>query len=265
MGKLMLWIVPRSKSTIILKSLSSNQAIKCIFEPFAFAYFSYFYDNQFTFDDLREMVEKEPFTNDNIVWKDVPYFVENHDFASWFKGTDFKHALLVRHPKEVALSNIIVNGETKHFMDIPRLLKEHSKIHENYDVMLKLRNFLTESGSEWRVFDSTDLGSDNCAEFIESLCQFADLPFEKESMLSMKTSEDLPCSWWKPPTAHKIKDNSIMNLDLHSAALKSEEFKSNDKDNSPELSEEDQTYLDEILELSMPIYNELISSHQKMT
>ena len=164
MGRLMLWIIPRSKSTILLKSLSSNPEIKCIFEPFAFAYFAYFYDDEFTFDHLRECVKKEPFTCDNIVWKDVPFFVENHDFEKWFDGTDFKHALLVRHPKEVALSKIVVNDESIRFMQLPKMLKDHSTVEQNYEVMMKLRDYLESKGHQYKVFDTTNLGNSESRE-----------------------------------------------------------------------------------------------------
>ena len=75
---------------------------------------------------------------------------------------------------------------------------------------------------------------------------------------SMKTSEALPDSWWKPPTAHKIRDNQVMNLDMHGTAVKSSGFKKYSGSSTDDLSEDDLKYLDEILDKSVPIYEELI-------
>ena len=126
--------------------------------------------------------------------------------------------------------------------------------------MVKLRNFLIESGSEWRVFDSTDLGSDNCAEFIKSLCQFAGLPFEPDLMLSMKSSEELPSTWWTAPTSHMIKDNAIMNFDFHGPALKTEGFVDSIKKPAlPELTEMQIKNMKTILDETMDNYNLLVS------
>ena len=82
MARVMLWVITRSKSTIIMKILTNNSEVQGIFEPFAYAYFAHAFGdgNIFTFEHLQENVKKKPFSDDNIVWKDLPYFVENMDF-----------------------------------------------------------------------------------------------------------------------------------------------------------------------------------------
>ena len=82
------------------------------------------------FKDIEEVMKKEPFTFDNVVWKDVPSCVENLDFKKWFADTNFKHALLIRHPKDVLMSQIAVNGEPIRFMDFLDINTGHPKMKE---------------------------------------------------------------------------------------------------------------------------------------
>ncbi|XP_075253754.1 uncharacterized protein LOC142345551 [Convolutriloba macropyga] len=264
MGRLMLWVIPRSKSTIVLKSLSSNPQIKGIFEPFAFAFFAHFYENKFVFSDLIEAMKSEPFTSDNIVWKDVPSCVENLDFEKFFPDNSYRHALLVRHPKEVCMSQISINGKPTRFIDFLDITTGHPKMKELFQDMVTLRDFLRSKGYEYKVFDSTNLGSStdsSCEQFMRDLCEFGQLPFDKEMMLeNMQTSEHLPDHWWKAPTAHMIKDNSIMNFDFHGQALKTTKFMSTvDKPVLPDLTLEQTDKLNKILEETMPNYELLIS------
>ena len=110
MGRLMIWTIPRSKSTIILKILSNTSETKAIFEPFTFAFFADIFDNVFTYDDLWEAMKKEPVTNDNLVWKDVADCVENHDYEKWVTDKSFRHVSLIRDPLEVAMSTVGYKG-----------------------------------------------------------------------------------------------------------------------------------------------------------
>ena len=112
MARVMLWVISRSKSTIILKILTNNSEVQGIFEPLTFAFFADFFGDGtlYNFKHLEEKVMKEPFTNNTIVWKDIPYFVENLDFKKWVHDKSFKHILLIRNPEDVAMSIIGYKG-----------------------------------------------------------------------------------------------------------------------------------------------------------
>ena len=95
-----------------MKILSNNSEVKAIFEPLGFAFFAHMYQNLFTFEHLQDVMTKEPFTDDNMVWKDVPVFVENYDFGKWIRDKSVKHILLIRDPLDVAMSTIGFKGFT---------------------------------------------------------------------------------------------------------------------------------------------------------
>ena len=213
-------MIPRSKSTVILKILSNNAEVKAIFEPFAFAYFSKHYENKFTFEDLREAIAKEPFTDDNIILKDAPDFVENLDFGSWVTDKTFKHILLIRNPVDVAMSTVGVKGQSVRFINWPSYFPDHPTIEGTFQVMIKLRDYLQRNGFDYKVFDSEGLNPEDGLDFIRSICEFGDLPFD-EGMIYTKSSDSFPESWWRPPTAHLLSDSAALGLDFHGNACKS--------------------------------------------
>ena len=266
MGRLMLWTIPRSKSTIILKALSGNPELKCIFEPFTYAYFAENYQTDYDINTLRELFKSEPFTSDNIVIKDIPRHVKDLDFESWFLNENFKHALLVRHPQEVALSKIKVNGDRKYFMKSRELLNaDDLTIEAHFEAMLKLKEFLEVSGIQFKVFDVTDLYSDNCEQFLKSLCEFGEIAYSNQ-MLKMKKCESFPKNWWVAPetTSAAIDDSCFeMNFEFHENSLKATEFqkRAEKRDEVTYMSKHDRINLNKILSWTLHIYAKLLEKN----
>ena len=264
MGRLMLWTVPRAKSTVILKALSRNPELKCIFEPFTYAYFANHYHSQFNFDQLREFYKHEPFTSDNIVLKDLPLYIENLDFESWFANKNFKHALLVRNPQDVALSTIKVGGERVSFMKSREMLNyDGSSVELHYEAMLKLKEYLEAAHEPIKVFDATDLYSDNCEQFLRSLCDFGEIPYSDE-MLKMEKSKSFPKNWWTAPeTTSAAQDDIVSNKiwEFHENALKATRFQHRTERlaETKSLSEQDSKDLETILKNVMPLYYKLLN------
>ena len=108
----------------------------------------------------------------------------------------------------------------------------------------------------FQVFDSSNLTHTSAEQFLKSLCNFADLPFDCSAMMSMDSSKSFPSSWWLPPSVNKMRD--VLNLDFHSAALSSNHFQDTSKPNNIEsLSSDQEKKLNMILEECLPMYEEL--------
>ena len=147
----MIWTVPRTKSTVLCKSLASSQKIKCFYEPFCFAFFN---KGQLTFDEIRESLDEEFFgSSENVFLKAMPIFVDN--FENWVGDLSVKHAISIRDPLEVSLSTILMNGQ-----NVPYLESRHSYSIEEYmqvmleeymQVMLDMKNFLEQTGRKFEV------------------------------------------------------------------------------------------------------------------
>ena len=255
----MLWVIPRSKSTILLKILSNNSEVQAIFEPFTYAFFSRIYENKFTYCDVREIMTKEPFTQDNIIWKDIADCVQDQDFEKWITDKSFKHVLLIRNPVEIAFSTVGYKGEAVRFMNWQSYYPIHPTIEESFQAMVKLRNYLHMNGFDYKVFDSEGLNPANGVEFIRSICEFGNLPFNEE-MMNTKSSDSFPESWWRPPTAHMLSNSSALDLDFHGNACKStslEPVRTVAHDLDKELTEDEQKKLEHIKTKVVPLYNHL--------
>ena len=259
----MIWTIPRSKSTIILKALSGNPEIKCIFEPFSYAFFAENYQTDYNADTLRELFKSELFIADNVVVKDIPRHIKDLDFESWFKNENFKHALLVRHPQEVALSTIKVDGERMFFMQSRDIVVDkEATIELHFEAMLKLKKFLEYSKLPMKVFDVTDLYRDNCEQFLKSLCEFGEIPYS-DQMLRMEKCDKFPQNWWITPeiTSTDYNDScNQKNFVFHENSLKATEFqqRTEKRDVTSSLSEHDTKNLSKILRTSMPIYEKIL-------
>ncbi len=251
----MIWITPRSKSTILLKCLSSNPAVTAIFEPFSFAYFHKFYNDLFTYDDLYKLLNQAPFNQDNIVWKDMPSFVENLDFEKWASDATFRHIFLIRHPQQVALSNIQFKGEPLRFMNFLDIFTDHTSLQENFEAMLKLIDFLSAKNIPYKVMDASEVTSSSWQHFVQSVSEFGGLPFDREQMSNMPSFSFLPDHWWTTPTAAMLLDDHT--LDFHGVALQSTEYDSKPNPETSPLSKEEQIKLHHILEESIPLYEKL--------
>ena len=229
MGRLMLWTIPRSKSTIALRILSNNSETKAIFEPFPFAYFSKYYDYIFTYNHLMAWMKQEPFTSDNIVWKDVPDFVQNHEFEKWVTDKSVKHVLLIRNPRGVCLSKVTLQGNRMFFMHVPKQLTEHPTVTQNFEAMTKLLRYLKTNGFDYRVINAEDLTQETGEVLLRDVCQFAGLPF-KEEMMKLTEIEEFPDTWWLPtPATSKLftegvafHENALSATSLRPAAAQTE-------------------------------------------
>ena len=255
----MIWAIPRSKSTILLKVLSNHSEIKAIFEPFCFAFFTKIYENTFTFESIREAMSKEPFTNDNIVWKDVADCVENQDFEKWITDKSFKHVLLIRDPIEVAMSTVGYKGQPVRFMNWPTYYPVHPTIEDSFQVMVKLRDYLHKNGFDYKVFDSQALNPTTGLEFVKSICEFGQIPFDK-TMLDLKSTDSFPETWWRPSTAHLLADSSGLDLDFHGNACKStslEPVRTIAHDTGKDLTEDEIMKLENIRANVIPLYHNL--------
>ena len=255
----MIWAMPRSKSTILSKSLSANGDNKCFLEPFFYTYFLS-QDASFTYTNLRTILDQQFFgATENVMLKDMTVYLENlENWEKWIGDETIKHIILVRDPKEIALSTIVINGQKAPYMD-----SNHGSTIEEYAIsLLKMKNFLEEKSRKFKVFNTTNLTKETSEQFVKSMCEFADIPFDKEKMLSMIAYENFPAHWWLPPP---IKDpnwdekNDNVLIDFFGKALQATEIGSGkSKITEDDLSDEKKRKLKDILEKTYPIYNEML-------
>ena len=202
-------------------------------------------------------MKEEPFTCENSVWKDVPDFVENHDFEKWVTDKTVKHVLLIRNPREVCLSKVTLRGKRIFFMNVPRHFTEHPTVPQNFQTMAKLLSHLKTHGFDYKVVQAEDLTEENGEAMIRGICEFAGLPFGPE-MLELPSIEDFPQTWWLPaPASTKTFKEGVAfhGNALSATALKSENTHSEIEDS--QLSDVDKATLHEYLDICKPIYDEL--------
>ena len=73
MSKCMIWTVPRTKGTILAKSLTLNEDVKCFYEPFAFTYFKQLESN---FSGLKTILTTNFFgSKASSILKDLPVYI----------------------------------------------------------------------------------------------------------------------------------------------------------------------------------------------
>ena len=248
-GKLMIWTIPRSKSTIISKSISSNKDIYCFFEPFFFKYV-----NKICLADLEIAINKDFFSREGpAICKDQPVYLE-HNFEKWIGDTDVRHAILIRNPTEVALSTIIVDGKKIPFME-----SNHGvTLEDHWRALKEIKTFLEKSGKTMKIFDSSDLNSDTCEHFMKSLCEFGGIDFDATKMLKMPCYEEFPDNWWVPSSANALiqDEKNGATVDLYGSALSSTSFRSHKSSVTREnITSNQLKRLDALLEVCQPIYN----------
>ena len=250
-GKLMIWTIPRTKSTIISKSISSNKNIYCFFEPFFFTYM-----NKFTFEDLEVALKNEFFARNGPAFcKEMPVYLD-YKFEKWIGKTNVKHAILIRNPTEVALSAIIMDGKKVPFLEWNHIFT----LEEYWRALHQTKNFLEHSGKTFKVFDSTYLNSETCENFMNTLCDFGELPFEAETMLNMTCYDDYPDNWWVPKSEHTLIEDEKNNqvIDFFGSALKSTSFGSHKSSFTREnITSAQLNRLEAILQVCQPVYDHL--------
>ena len=213
MGRLMIWTIPRSRSTITLRLLTNTSETNVIFEHLSFAFFSKDYNNVFTYQHLAECLKKEPFTAENFVWKDVPDYVENQDFEKFISDRSVKHVLLIRNPREVCLSKVNLFGNRIYFMNVPKEAVEHPTVVQNYETMAKLLDYLKTNEFDHKVVDAERLTKEDGGQMIKDICDFAGLPFKEETM-NLPKLDDFPSSWWLPNVASSKRQCYFENFEV---------------------------------------------------
>ncbi|XP_075257068.1 uncharacterized protein LOC142349413 isoform X2 [Convolutriloba macropyga] len=174
--------------------------------------------------------------------------------------TSVKHVILIRHPREVCLSTVILNGEPAPYMQYNIAVP----VEQHFKALLSLMEFFEGTGRSYMVLDSSKLDEIMFERTVETLCKFGDIPFDVEKIRNMDTSETLPPNWWVPLGLDTTRLSNFFDSTQNSVvrcyddALKLGKYgQRQSKVNKESLSEENKRTLQETLKLSMPVYDEL--------
>ena len=199
----MLWNIARSKSTIICKSLSTDPGVKCIYHPF------FLVEDPEQLNEIENLIETEVFENSQHVFiKENPSLIDPLAMKKWAEKIN-NHVLVIRHPKEVALSALKVDGaQTPYFLYNESLLP--GNVDKSFKIMEDLKNILEELDQNYIILDASEMTRENGGDFIRVICDLADIPFNPTRMLQMEKldGEKIPENWWMPP--HRSRSSLIM-------------------------------------------------------
>ena len=254
MGKLVLWILPRTKSTAICKALSNNAEIKCLFQPYTLG------KRRSNGERVHQKVIDQFSQEDHVFFKDTGMYLSPEELEYWIQNEEVNHILLIRSPEKIALSMFRVDGELAPYFIQSELIK--IKPLDHYFANLKtVRDRLKRQGRSFLVLDSENLSPENNGKFLRSICEFGSLPFDKE-MLELTPSDGklLPSNWWVPDDSRSAsqKVNGVQ-VDMFEDALGSTELgnRRNVKYGRSDLGLNEIKQLDELIARCQPIYEDL--------
>ena len=197
--RVIVWALPRTTSTALLKSITSRCDIKGYFEPFGAADWygpegslkevhQGLEEPEYTFDAVKGWLEAELKSDRSVFVKDIAYAIQGrHDKLP--KG--YQHAFLIRNPEKVFksfyklfISSSQLRGESLHDW-LPKKLSLYQCMAE---LVVHVESAVK---SDICIIDSDDIVK-NPAEMIEKFCRKVGFNYTTE-MLQWKPG--IPGDW----------------------------------------------------------------------
>ena len=258
MGKLIIWIAPRSRSTAICRALTNNTETVCLFHPY-----TYGRRNDDGEIPVHEKVKNFFKNSDYIFMKDNAVYFSEEEIDFWTHQKSVSHVLMIRNPEQIALSTVKVDGKPTPYFIRSQIIKANPLNHY-LEALIKIRDSLKNIGRPYLIFDTSSMNAERSEKIVKSVCDFAKLPFDQK-MMEMVSCEgaDLPMNWWIP---YESKDSiQIVNgfkVDMYENALKSTNLGvdfENSKFTRKKLSSNELKQLDHLIARCMPLYENLQS------
>ncbi len=257
-SRVILWTSIRSCSSVFERSIRELQGVKCLYEPFQYAYFhgcgtlrQKGYTNikleAATYEVAEQSLLAEYEGCDYLFAKNQAVYVPRENFSKLTEGgfVDFNHTFLIRNPRKAIPSQWKACVRSNY--DFPT--HETAGV-QGYSKLYELLEFIQNTGRDVIVIDAADLMKN--PEYIMKLyCDRTGLPYDKQMLT------------WTPGEVKdwtSIQDNSEH---WHWNAMYSSGFSTlaPDRNIPPSLPKE---YIDEVIEECMPYYDAMYKYRVKL-
>ena len=198
-SRVIVWALPKSRSTALAKSISARQDIKCYFEPYAAA--NHFgpggrfrkiglEESDYTFDNVKKWLEAE---RENVFVKDVAFLMQGR-LNNIPDG--YKHTFLIRKPEKVFASFYKMFASNRHLggdtlqdwlPTLAILYKSSTDLLDHIENKLK---------GDVSIIDSDDIVK-NPPLMIEKFCNSVGFKYTKELL---HWNRGLPEQWCIAPS-----------------------------------------------------------------
>ena len=176
MGKLIIWIAPRSRSTAICRALTNNTETVCLFHPYNFGRRN---DNGEI--PVHEKVKIFFKNSDQILMKDNAVYFSEEEIDFWTHEKCVSHVLIIRNPEQIALSTVKIDSKATHYF-IRSQIKKANPLNHYLEALIKIRESLKNIGRPYLIFDTSSMHTEKSEKIVKSVCDFAKLPFDQKMM-----------------------------------------------------------------------------------